>query len=84
MVSIQLDPAHERRLGELARGQGQDAAELARRVLVDYLDFQGLPKDSDDAWAEASARLERMGTGTAGKWHEVPPESRREFPFPFF
>lgn len=58
MVTVDLDPAHERHLGELARSQGQDAALLARRILSDYLDFAALPDSEDDqAWAEASVAL---------------------------
>ncbi len=58
MVTIDLDPARERYLGELARSQGEDAALLARRILSDYLDFAALPDSEDDqAWAEASVKL---------------------------
>ncbi len=57
MVSIHLDPIHEKQLGELAKSQGQDAADLARRVLIDYLDLQSLPHESDGQWAEASVAL---------------------------
>ena len=57
MVAIQLDSAQQQRLDELASLEGQDGAALARRVLVDYLDFHALPKDSDEAWAEASIAM---------------------------
>lgn len=57
MISIELDAAHQRRLYSLAQSQGQDGATLARRVLVDYLDFQALPADSDADWADASLAL---------------------------
>jgi predicted transcriptional regulator len=57
MVAFNLDPVHQQRLDELARSQGQDGAALARQVLMDYLDFQALPSDSDEAWAEASIAM---------------------------
>lgn len=58
MVTIDLDPAHERHLGELARSQGEDPSLLARRILSDYLDFLALPEvENDEAWAEVSARM---------------------------
>lgn len=57
MLSIDLDPAHQERLDKLAESQGQNADALARRIVLDYLDFQTLPTDSDDAWAEASVAL---------------------------
>jgi predicted transcriptional regulator len=57
MISIDLDPTHQQRLDSLAKSQGQDGATLARRVLMDYLDFQALPADSDADWAEASIAM---------------------------
>jgi hypothetical protein len=54
MVAFNLDPIHQARLEELARTRGQDGASLARQILVDYLDFQSLPNDSEETWAEAS------------------------------
>lgn len=57
MVAINLDPVHQQRLDELARSQGQDVSTLARQVLIDYLDFQALPSDSEEAWAEASIAM---------------------------
>ena len=58
MVTIELDPARERHLDELARSQGEDAALLAQRILSDYLDFFALPEtEDDDAWAEASVKM---------------------------
>ena len=58
MVTIELDPARERHLDELARSQGEDAALVAQRILSDYLDFVSLPeKEDDDAWAEASVKM---------------------------
>jgi predicted transcriptional regulator len=57
MVAFNLDPAHQQRLDELAHSQGQDGAALARQVLMDYLDFQDLPTDSERAWAEASVAM---------------------------
>ncbi|MCI0358244.1 MAG: hypothetical protein L0211_07160 [Planctomycetaceae bacterium] len=57
MVAFNLDPIHQQRLDELARSQGQDGATLARQVLMDYLDFQALPNDSEEVWAEASVAM---------------------------
>lgn len=58
MVTIDLDPARERHLGELARSEGQDVSLLARRILSDYLDFAALPESEDEGdWAEASVAL---------------------------
>ena len=74
MISIDLDPAHQKRLDSLAKAQGQDGATLARSVLVDYLDFQALSNDSDADWAEASIALapEVMGEET---WDDPAHES---------
>jgi hypothetical protein len=57
MVAVQLDQIRERLLDELARAEGAGPAEIARRVLEDYLDFRSLPKDDPAEWAEASIRL---------------------------
>jgi len=57
MVAVQLDQHREEFLGRLARAEGAEPAEVARRVLEDYLDFQTLPKDDVADWAEASAAL---------------------------
>ena len=58
MVTIELDPAHERHLDELARSQGEDVALVTQRILSEYLDFLSLPeKEDDDAWAEASVKM---------------------------
>ena len=58
MVMIELDPARERHLDELARSQGEDAALLAQRILSDDLDFFALPEtEDDDAWEEASVKM---------------------------
>lgn len=57
MVAFNLDPAHQQRLDELAKSRGQDGPELARQVLIDFLDFQALPEDSEEAWAEASVKM---------------------------
>lgn len=37
MVTIQLEPAKERQLREIASARGQDAADLARRAVEEYL-----------------------------------------------
>lgn len=58
MVTIELDPARERHLDELARSQGADAALLAQQILSDYLDFLAIPEqEDDDSWAEASVKM---------------------------
>ena len=57
MVAIQLDQGREELLDQLARAEGAEAADVARRVLEDYLDFRSLPKDDHADWAEASVRL---------------------------
>ena len=57
MVAFKLDPAHQQRLDEIAKSRGQDAAALARQALIDFLDFQALSGDSEEAWAEASVNL---------------------------
>jgi len=59
VVSIQLEPDQEKRLIQLAQHQGQDAADLARRILANYLSFQAPPNDSEADWAEASVALTR-------------------------
>jgi hypothetical protein len=35
VVSIQLDPMHQKSLDELAKRQGEDATDLARRIVPD-------------------------------------------------
>jgi hypothetical protein len=57
MVAIELGPIDQDRLHRLAASQGQDEATLARRILLDYLDLQALPTDSDADWAESSIAL---------------------------
>jgi len=57
MVSIQLDAVQQRRLNELAKSQGENGEAFAHRILVDYLDFHGLPSDSEDDWARVSVAL---------------------------
>ena len=69
MIAIELDLDHEKRLRELARAEGNDASNLARRILSDYLDFQALPDAPDDAWAEASVAL-AAEVLPAEKWDE--------------
>jgi hypothetical protein len=57
MVAIELDESHLQQLNQLAKSEGEDGAALARRVLMDFLDFQALPDDSEADWAEASVAL---------------------------
>jgi hypothetical protein len=57
MVAIQLDQGREELLDQLARAEGAEPADVARRVLEDYLDFRSLPPDNLADWAEASVRL---------------------------
>ena len=57
MVAVQLDQAREKLLDELARAEGAGPADVARRVLEDYIDFRSLPKDDPAEWAQASIRL---------------------------
>ncbi len=57
MVAIQLDRGREDLLDMLARAEGAEPAEIARRVLEDFLDFRSLPKDIAEDWSEASVQL---------------------------
>jgi predicted transcriptional regulator len=57
MVAIELDASRQERLDVLARERGESVSDCARQILSDYLDFQALPKDSEEAWAEASVAL---------------------------
>ena len=57
MIKIELDPAKEQRLRELAASQGQDTSQLARQVLEDFLEGQAWPEDRDESWADASILL---------------------------
>jgi predicted transcriptional regulator len=57
VVTIELDSVAQERLDGLARLQGQDSSTLARRILLDYLDFQALPPDTAEDWAAASIAL---------------------------
>jgi hypothetical protein len=57
MVAVQLDHGREKLLDQFARAEGAEPADVARRVLEDYLDFRSLPNDDLADWAEASVRL---------------------------
>ena len=57
MVGVELDQGREELLDQLARAEGAQPADVARRVLEDYLDFRSLPKDDLADWAEASVQL---------------------------
>ena len=57
MLTIQLNRSIEERLQKLAAAHGQEAAQLAQRVIEEYLDFQEWKKDSEEDWAAASSAL---------------------------
>ena len=57
MVAVQLDHEREELLEQLARAEGAEPADIVRRVLEDYLDFQSLPKEDGTDWGGASAAL---------------------------
>ena len=57
MLAVELDPSQQQRLNALAKLQGEDGPSLARRILLDYLDFQAVPQDTEGAWAEASVAM---------------------------
>jgi hypothetical protein len=57
MVAVQLDQGREELLDQLARAEGAEPADYARRVLEDFLDFRSLPNDDLADWAEACVRL---------------------------
>jgi predicted transcriptional regulator len=57
MVAIQLDQGRDGLLDQLARAEGAEPADVARRVLEDFLDLRSLPNDDLADWAEASVRL---------------------------
>ena len=57
MVAVHLDPSRQELLSQLARAEGAEPADVARRVLEDYLDFRSLPEDDPAGWAEASVEL---------------------------
>jgi len=57
MIAIDLEVADQERLDRLAKSLGSDSERLARQIVVDYLDFQALPNDSEEAWAEAAITL---------------------------
>jgi len=69
MVAVQLDRGREELLDRIARAEGTEAADVARRVLEDYVDFRSLPKDEVADWAEASVRL-TAETMSDEKWGE--------------
>ena len=56
MITIQLSPEREELLRNLARSRGEDASNLARSVLEEYLDH-GAPADTNALWADASVAL---------------------------
>jgi predicted transcriptional regulator len=57
MISVNLDSTHQRQFDELAAAVGEDSGSLARRIIMDYLDFQALPFDSEEEWSAASTAL---------------------------
>lgn len=57
MIPLQLDPASEQRLQDLATASGRDAPDLVRQIVGDYLDAQAWELDAPEAWAEASVAL---------------------------
>ena len=57
MVAVQLDQGREELLEQLARAEGAEPVDVARRVLEDFLDFRSLPNDDLADWADASVRL---------------------------
>lgn len=57
MIAIQLDQGREELLDQLARAEGAKPADVARRVLEDFLDFRSLPEDDAVDWAAASVRM---------------------------
>ena len=57
MVAIDLDQAHLERLDALAKSEGRQPSELARRIVLDFLDLESLPADSNADWAQASVEL---------------------------
>ena len=57
MVSINLDATQAERLDKLARSLGTDSDKLAGQIVVNFLDFQALPTDSAEDWAEAAVAL---------------------------
>jgi hypothetical protein len=57
MVAIELDQNRQELLVQLARSEGTKPADVARRVIEDYLDFQSLPNDDAAAWADGSVAL---------------------------
>ena len=59
MVAFQLDPSKQQQLMRLAASEGQDVAELARRIIEDYLDFVATGDDTPEAAAEASVAMLR-------------------------
>jgi hypothetical protein len=57
MISVTLDTTHQRLFDELAAAAGEDSNSLARRIILDYLDFQALPADTEEHWSAASIAL---------------------------
>jgi predicted transcriptional regulator len=57
VVTIELDPGEQQHLEALAKSRGQNARALARQILRDYLEFQSLPNDTEQVWAEASVAM---------------------------
>jgi hypothetical protein len=57
MVAIHLDTARQQQLERLASAEGRAAAELARQIVEDYLDLDGLRELSPDEWAEGCVAL---------------------------
>ena len=55
MITIQLNPAVEERLRELAAARGQDASQLAQRAIEEYLDLQAWPEDSAEDWGSVGS-----------------------------
>jgi hypothetical protein len=57
MVAVNLDTKRQHQLEQLASAEGKPAAELARKVIEDYLDQSALREISDEEWAEGCTAL---------------------------
>ncbi len=57
MIEIDLDPAHEQQLRELAASRREDVNQLAQKLIEEYLDCSGWEIDTDQQWGEASVEL---------------------------
>jgi predicted transcriptional regulator len=57
MITVELDAAREEQLRCLAESRREEASQLVRRLIEEFLDIQAWGKDSEEAIAQASITM---------------------------